>query len=191
MIEFPDKKYNIIYADPPWNGLGWNNGSGQKCPANHYEVQGVEWIKSLPVQAISDDNSALFLWVTFPNLEDGLAVMRAWGFKYATCAFTWVKRNKKSDGYFVGCGNYTRANAEICLLGTRGKMQKRVLSRSVRQVCDARLGRHSEKPAEIRGRIIELFGDLPRIELFARQRHPGWDAWGNEVPSGNTVEATA
>ncbi len=182
MIPFPDKKYSIIYADPPWNGLGWNNGSGQKCPANHYEVQDVAWIRSLPVSAISESNSALFLWVTFPNLEDGLSVMRSWGFKYATCAFNWVKRNRKADTFFVGCGNYTRANSEICLLGVRGKMQKRVVSRSVRQVCDARVGRHSEKPAEIRDRIVELFGDVPRIELFARQHHEGWDCWGNEVP---------
>jgi len=177
------KKYQVIYADPPWNGLGWNNGSGQKCPAKHYEVQDVKWIKSLPIKDISADNSALFLWVTFPNLKDGLDVMEAWGFKYATCAFTWVKRNKKADTYFVGCGNYTRANTEICLLGTRGSMQKSVISHSVRQVCDARLGEHSQKPAEIRDRIVELFGDLPRVELFARQKTEGWDVWGNEVES--------
>lgn len=180
-IPFPDRKYTIIYSDPPWNGLGWNNGSGQKCPANHYEVQDIEWIKSLPVQDICEDNCALFLWVTFPNLPDGLDVIRSWGFRYSTCAFNWVKRCKKSDGYFVGCGNYTRANSEICLLGTRGHMQKKVVSRSVRQVCDARIMEHSKKPEEIRNRIVELFGNVPRIELFARQRVPGWDAWGNQI----------
>ncbi len=177
------KKYQIIYADPPWDGLGWNNGSGLKCPANHYQVQGIDWIKSLPISAVTDDTCALFLWVTFPNLPNGLDVIRAWGFKYATCAFTWVKRNKKSDSYFYGCGNYTRANAELCLLGTKGATQKLRVSRSVPQICDARLGEHSMKPPEIRDRIVQLFGDLSRIELFARQRVEGWDCWGNEVES--------
>ena len=176
------KKYQIIYADPAWDGLGWNNGSGLKCPANHYEVRSVEWIKSLRVKDISDENSALFLWVTFPNLENGIDVIKSWGFKYSTCAFNWVKKCKKSDKYFIGCGNYTRANSEICLLGVRGSMQKRVISHSVRQICDAKILRHSEKPAEIRNRIVELFGNLPRIELFARQETEGWDTWGNECP---------
>lgn len=180
-VPFPDKKYQIIYADPPWNGLGWNNGSGQKCPANHYAVQDIDWIKSLPVHTLSQDTCALFLWVTFPNLIDGIEVIRSWGFQYATCAFTWVKRNRRSDGWFMGCGNYTRANAELCLLGTRGKCQLLRKSRSIRQICDASIGRHSEKPAEIRDRIVGLFGDLPRIELFARAVTPGWDVWGNEV----------
>jgi len=126
-------------------------------------------------------NSALFLWVTFPNLPQGLDVMRAWGFNYATCGFTWVKRNKKADSYFWGCGNYTRANSELCLLGTKGSMQRVVKSHSVHQICDARVMEHSKKPGEIRGRIVELFGDLPRIELFARQEIEGWDVLGNEI----------
>ena len=88
---------------------------------------------------------------------------------------------KKADSYFVGCGNYTRANSELCLLGVRGSLQKKVKSHSVRQVCDARIGKHSEKPDEIRGRIVELFGDLPRIELFARNKTEGWDVWGDQV----------
>ncbi|KKN98840.1 hypothetical protein LCGC14_0140810 [marine sediment metagenome] len=179
--KFPDKKYNVIYADPPWNGLGWNNGSGEKCPAKHYEVQDIEWIKSLPVNTISGDPCFLFLWVTFPNLQQGLEVIESWGFRYSTCAFNWVKRNKKSDSYFIGCGNYTRANSELCLLGTKGKCQKARKSRSVRQICDARISKHSAKPPEIRDRIIQLCGDIPRIELFAREKTTGWDVWGNEV----------
>lgn len=180
MISFPQKKYRIIYADPPWDGLGWNNGSGHKCPARHYAVQKAEWIKTLPVQRIAKDNCALFLWVTFPNLPLGLEVIKSWGFKYSTCAFTWVKRNKSGKGYFLGCGNYTRANAELCLLATKGAMQRRVVSRSVRQVCDAPRGRHSQKPAEIRQRIVDLFGDVSRIELFARGPSEGWDVWGDQ-----------
>ena len=185
------KKYQIIYADPPWNGLGWNNGSGLKCPANHYDVQDIEWIKSLQVDKITDDNCALILWITCPNLKKGFDVIKAWGFNYSTCAFTWVKKNKKSDSYFIGCGNYTRANAEICLLATKGSMQKMVKSHSVRQICDAKIMGHSQKPREIRERIVELLGDIPRIELFARKPDAlfedpswkGWDVWGNEVDS--------
>lgn len=174
-------KFSIIYSDPPWNGLGWNNGSGQKCPANHYQVQDINWIKNLPVKDIAADDSALFLWVTFPNLKEGIEVIESWGYKYATCAFNWVKKNKIADSYFVGCGNYTRANSELCLLGTKGHMQKLRKSRSVRQICDAKIMEHSRKPPEIRDRIIELFGDLPRIELFAREQTPGWTCLGNEI----------
>ena len=180
-LALPDKKYNIIYADPPWDGLGWNNGSGKKCPAKHYPVQSENWIKDLPVRDISDTPCALFLWVTYPNLKTGLEVIESWGFSYATCAFTWVKKNRKSDTWFMGCGNYTRANAELCILGTKGSCQKLRKSRSVRQICDAKIERHSKKPDVIRDRIVDLFGDIPRIELFARNTTPGWDVWGNEV----------
>lgn len=178
-MKFPTGEYSIVYADPPWNGLGWNNGSGQKCPANHYQVQSPEWIKSLPVPGLTADNCALFLWVTFPNLPLGLEVINAWGFRYATNAFTWVKRNKIKDSWFWGCGNYTRANAEICLLGVKGSMRRQ--SASVHSVLDTRIMQHSRKPPEVRDRIVELFGDIPRIELFAREVAPDWDCWGNEA----------
>jgi len=187
MIPFPNKKYHIIYADPPWNGLGWNNGSGKKCPAKHYEVQDINWIKALPIKDIQEEWCALFLWVTFPNLKDGLDVITSWGFNYATCAFTWVKKNKVADSFFIGCGNYTRANAELCLLGTKGNCQSQRKDRSISQICNARIERHSKKPSEVRDKIVRLFGDVPRIELFARKEpglisiHEGWDVWGNEV----------
>lgn len=182
-MELPTKKYQIIYADPPWDGLGWNNGSGDKCPANQYSVMSIDEIKTIPVVNISDIDCALFLWITFPNLKEGIEVIGSWGFKYSTCAFNWVKKNKNGSGYFIGCGNYTRANSELCLLGTKGSMQKKVRSHSVEQVCDAKITEHSRKPKEIRNRIVELFGDLPRIELFSRENIDGWDAWGNQVPN--------
>ncbi len=177
----PWEKFSIIYADPPWDGLGWNNGSGKKCPAKHYPVQTAEWIKNLPVRNIANETCALFLWVTFPNLPLGLEVIESWGFNYSTCAFTWVKKNKKKDSYFMGCGNYTRANAELCLLGTKGSCQKLRKSKSVKQICDSPISTHSRKPPEIRDRIINLFGNVPRVELFARETTPGWYCWGNEV----------
>jgi N6-adenosine-specific RNA methylase IME4 len=138
-------------------------------------------ICALPVAGIAATDSALFLWATYPNLPEAFEVIKAWGYTYKTVAFTWVKRCKKSPGFFVGLGHWTRANAELCLLATRGRPKR--LSRSVRQIIDAPIGRHSAKPAEARTRIVELLGDLPRIELFARERVDGWDCWGNEVDS--------
>lgn len=143
----------------------------------------------MPVKEIAADTCALFLWVTFPNLPAGIEVIEGWGFKYATVAFTWVKRNKKGPGYFFGLGNYTRANAEICLLGTRGSCQKMRKSRKVFSICDARLTRHSEKPPEIRDRIVELFGDIPRIEIFSRQKVDGWDCIGDGIDGKDIRES--
>jgi N6-adenosine-specific RNA methylase IME4 len=136
-------------------------------------------ICALPVADVAAKDCALFLWATFPNLPEAFEVIRAWGFTYKTVAFTWVKRNRKSPGWFVGLGYYTRANAEICLLATRGSPKR--VSKSVRQIIDTPLERHSKKPDEARTRIVQLFGDVPRIELFARERADGWDCWGNEV----------
>ena len=138
-------------------------------------------ICSLPVADIAEDNSVLFLWVTFPNLQESFRVIKAWGFEYRTVAFVWVKRNKKAINWFMGLGYWTRANAEICLLAVKGKPKR--VSKSVRQIIDSPIERHSKKPDETRERIVELMGDLPRIELFARQKTDGWNVWGNEVES--------
>lgn len=181
MIPFPNKKYNIIYADPPWKyGCWYQSEKVKRNAADHYNVMSKEALKLLPVSTLADDNAVLLMWVTFPCLKEGIDLISYWGFKYKTVAFTWVKRNKKADTWFFGLGNYTRANAEIVLLGTKGKPLKRI-SRSIPQICDARIRQHSEKPHEIRGRIVDLFGDLPRIELFARQKTEGWDVWGDEI----------
>ena len=178
------KKYNIIYADPPWSYKAWaGKGEEKKTAENHYQCMKKEDIQNLPVQNIAADDCVLMLWVTFPCLEEGLELIKKWGFTYKTCGFTWVKRNRKSDGYFWGLGHWTRANAEICLLATKGKPKR--VSKSVHSVCDARIREHSRKPDEIRTRIVQLCGDLPRIELFARQNAEGWDSWGNETDKFN------
>jgi len=142
-------------------------------------------ICALAVAEIAANDCALFLWVTFPNLPEAFKVIQAWGFTYKTVAFVWVKRNKKSPGWFWGLGYWTRANAEICLLATKGKPQH--FSHAVHQVIDTPIEEHSKKPQEARNRIIELAGDLPRIELFAREQTPGWDVWGNEVESSVAI----
>ena len=115
------QKYNIIYADPPWDFKTYSNkGKKHKSAECHYKCMKIEDIYNLPVSNIADDNCVLFLWVTFPLLQEGLEVIRRWGFTYKTCAFNWVKRNKKSDSWFWGLGYWTRSNSEICLLATKG-----------------------------------------------------------------------
>lgn len=178
MIPFPDKKYSIIYADPPWTyrdkALAGNRGACCK-----YEVQSQDWIERLPVRDIAADDCVLFLWVTMPKLNEVMAVIDAWGFAYKTAAFTWVKRNKAGAGWMWGMGRWTRANAEICLIATKGKPKR--ISASVHSVVDTPVQGHSKKPDCVADRIVQLCGDVPRIELFARAPRAGWDVWGNEV----------
>lgn len=178
MIPFPDKKYKIIYADPPWSykdkALSGNRGACCK-----YDVMTIEDIKNLPVAEISDDDCVLFIWVTLPMIQEGLDVIKSWGFKYKTVAFNWVKKNKKSNSWFWGMGNWTRSNSEICLLATKGK-PKRICAR-IHSIIDTPVEGHSKKPQLVRDRIVKLMGDIPRIELFARNTSEGWEVWGNEI----------
>jgi len=179
MIPFPNKKYNIIYADPAWYFKTYSDKGDKRSATQHYDCMSISDIHNLPVSSISDNDCILFIWVIDPMLPEAIEVIKSWGFKYKTVAFTWVKENKKSDSFFTGLGYWTRGNPEMCLLATKGKPKR--LSKSVRQLIVSKLQRHSKKPDEIRTRIIELCGDLPRIELFARNKTPGWDVWGNEV----------
>ena len=179
MIPFPKKKYNIIYADPAWHFKSWSKKGEEKAATRHYSCMSIKDIYNLPIKNIADDNCILFIWVIDPMLPEAITTIESWGFKYKTVAFTWVKQNKKSDGYFTGLGYWTRANPEMCLLATKGKIKR--LSKSIRQLFVSKIQEHSKKPDDIRNKIIQLVGDLPRIELFARQKVKGWDCWGNEV----------
>jgi N6-adenosine-specific RNA methylase IME4 len=179
-IPFPDKKYHIIYADPAWTFKVYSDKGKGRNAENHYSVSSLEDMKKLPVQNIAREDSILFMWATYPNLLEAVELIKAWGFEYKTVAFTWIKKNKKSDGFFLGLGYWTRANPEICLLATRGKPKR--VSKGVRNLLISRIRRHSQKPDETRERIVSLMGDLSRIELFARDSVEGWDVWGNEVP---------
>jgi N6-adenosine-specific RNA methylase IME4 len=174
------KKYQIIYADPPWSyrdkALAGNRGAGCK-----YDVMDTGDIGKLPIADLADENCVLFMWVTMPKLNECFDLIRAWGFEYKTNAFTWIKLNKNSGTPFMGMGRWTRANAEICLLATKGKPQR--INAGVHSVVMSPIEEHSKKPHEIRERIVTLLGDVPRIELFARNTTPGWDVWGNEVES--------
>ena len=176
------KKYQIIYADPPWL---YDNGGNQKSRGmarGSFECMPLQDIKDLPIKDISADDSMIFMWATMPKLREALEVIEAWGFKYITCAFVWVKQNPKNDNIYSGLGHWVNGNAELVLLGRKGKTLER-LAKNVKQIQISHRGRHSEKPAFIRDEIVRLLGDLSRIELFARQKVDGWDSWGNEVES--------
>ena len=141
----------------------------------------IEDIKDLPIQNIADEDSVLFIWATFPKLDEALAVMKSWGFVLKTVAFNWIKLNDNGTPFF-GIGFYTKSNGEICILATKGKTLK-VLDNTISQVIMTKKSKHSSKPHIVYGLIEKLFGDLPRIELFARHKREGWDVWGNEAPN--------
>ena len=171
-----NKKYNIIYADLPWSY------KDKKCNGNcesHYKTMNIEDICNLPIKNIADKDCVLFLWVTYPMLNEGLKLIEEWGFKYKTIGFQWIKQNKSGKGFFFGLGRWTRGNSECCLIAVKGKPKR--ISNSVSQLVFSPLQEHSKKPDIVREKIVELIGDKPRIELFARQSVEGWDCWGNEV----------
>lgn len=191
-----ENKYDIIYADPPWRYEDKNcNGA---C-AQHYKTLSVKSMGDFPVSKIAKKDSVLFMWATYPQSPAALELIKAWGFKYKSIAFQWVKLNRTADKEkllrvlqnndsleealhkicFFGLGRWTRGNTECCLIATKGKPRR--INNSVNQLVFAPLTRHSEKPPEIRDRIKQLMGDLPCIELFARQAVEGWDCWGDEV----------
>lgn len=171
-------KYGVIMADPPWE---YQRTVGQGIAADHYPTMSMEALRVLPVWELTAPDCALFLWATLPMLREALELIEAWGFSYKTTAFVWLKTNRQFPTLFWGMGSWTRANAELCLLATKGHPKR--VARNVHQIIIAPLEEHSKKPDEVRTRIEALMGDAPRIELFARQPTPGWDVWGNEVIS--------
>lgn len=175
-IHNTNKKYNIIYADPPWS---YNDKSCEGAASKQYSTMNSDDICNLPIGDLADKNCVLLMWATYPKLEEALKVIESWGFKYKSIGFQWIKLNKNGIGCYFGLGRWTRGNTEPCLIATKGKPKR--ISASISQLIFAPLTRHSEKPSVVREKIIELLGDLPRIELFARQQADGWDCWGNEV----------
>ena len=175
------KKYEVIYADPPWSFKAWSAKGMGRSAEKHYPTMAAEDINTLPIGKLAAKDCVLFMWATFPMLREAFSVLNAWGFTYKTVAFVWVKQNRKTPSMFWGLGYWTRANAEICLLATKGNPKRK--SAKVHQIITSPIEAHSKKPDIVRDKIVELVGDLPRIELFARQQAPGWDVWGNEVES--------
>lgn len=178
------KKYKIIYADPAWEYKQSGSAKNVRGMAKqHYRTMSTSDISKLKVRDICDDDAVCFMWATFPNIDQALIVMKSWGFEYKTCAFVWVKKNTKSNTNFWGMGSYTRANAEVCLLGISKKTKAKeiVKSHRVHQIIETPIERHSKKPDIVRDKIVELMGGVERVELFAREKVAGWDSWGNEI----------
>ena len=123
------------------------------------------------------------MWATFPQLQEALEVIKAWGFTYKTLGFSWIKTNKNNGEPFFGIGYYAKSNCEVCLMATKGKAHSLVKSNKVSSVLIHKRTKHSKKPDIVAEKIVELFGDIPRIELFARDKKEGWDVFGNEVES--------
>jgi len=178
-------KYQVIYADPPWAYL-WGTGKdgGNFAPEKHYKTMSTDEICAVNVKSLRDKNCALFLWATMPTLPDGIKVIQAWGFKYKTCAFAWVK-TKKDGTPLAGMGSYTKSNIEVCLLGMRGHIK--AVDKTIPQIVMHERLKHSVKPPVVRDRIEKLFGSISRIELFARQKADGWDAIGYGI-DGISIE---
>lgn len=198
-LAFPPKKYKIIYADPPWS---YKDKGCKGNASQQYSLMADAAICDLPVKDIADEDCVLFMWATYPKIGEALEVIKAWGFTYKTIGFQWIKQNRGGSGHFLGLGRWTRGNSEPCLVATKGdnvsivldeegtvpvllatKGRPKRLSAGVSQLVFAPLRRHSQKPDEVRDKIVELIGDLPRIELFARSAADGWDCWGDEAPT--------
>lgn len=196
--------YQLIYVDPPWQyGNKISNGAAE----NHYSTMSLAELKRLPIWEVAAADAVLAMWYTGTHTEEAIELAEAWGFRIRTMkGFTWVKLNQYAERRFnkaiaegelvdfndflsmlnsetrMNGGNYTRANTEDLLIATRGIGLERV-SASIKQVVYSCLGEHSEKPWEVRRRLELLYGDVERVELFARDTWPGWDRWGNQCES--------
>lgn len=175
---FPRNSFEIIYADPPWK---YDNRGGRGSADKHYSVMNLADICALPVAELAAPQSVLFMWHVATMPAEALEVVNAWGFELVTLkGFTWAKQTSTRNKWHFGMGFYTRANTEDCLIAVRGKKLERA-DRGVPQLIVEPFTKHSEKPQEARDRIVRLYGDRPRLELFARKAAPGWSAWGDEL----------
>jgi N6-adenosine-specific RNA methylase IME4 len=169
-------KYGALLADPPWSfSVRSEKGMGR---SPKYRVLPIETLAELPIPELAAKDSVLFLWTTDPLLPRALELVEAWGFTYKTVAFTWAKLNPSGEGFHIGCGYWTRANAEMCLLATRGSPRR--LNADVRRLIVAPRREHSRKPDEARKGIERLVAG-PYLEIFARESTPGWDVMGDQL----------
>ncbi len=172
--------FAAIYADPPWSFKVYSGKGKSRSAENHYDTMNQAGIEALSehVERLAAKDCALFLWAVMPQIPEALKVIEAWGFTYKTAGFTWVKQNKVGPGFKWGMGYWTRSNAEICLLATKGSPQR--LAKDVEQLVIAPVGAHSAKPSIVQDRIERLVPG-PYLEMFARRKCKGWMVWGNDV----------
>lgn len=184
MIQFPNKQYNIIYADPPWP---YNeSGTNAKVKDCHYKMMQLKDICALPVISLQAEKCILFLWVTMPRLPMAFEVMKAWGFVYHSLGFDWMKIGKNGNP-IINPGYYSRQNNELCLIGVPVSRCRRMVPivHDIRAAVVEERREHSRKPEIVRSEITRMFGaGATKIELFARERADGWDCWGEEAPVG-------
>lgn len=196
MKALPDRKYAVIYADPPWSygdkGFGKRpddtSEKGSFAPeAGRYSTMRLDDILMMgdDIKTISGKDCALLLWATSPLLPEAFRVIEAWGFKFKTVAFCWSKVTNTGKEV-ANLGQWTMGNIEICLLATKGSPKRMI--RNIRQLVTAERTEHSKKPDEVRRRIDTLFGPVQKIELFARAAANGWDVWGNEAPEAQEAK---
>lgn len=188
LVGLPRGHFHVAHIDPPWTFHAWSHRGEGKGACQHYSCQSLEDIIALPVDQLMAPDAAIFLWTVQPMYPEAMRVIEAWGFAFRTVAFVWIKMPHKWSPDQqplrirprMGLGYHTRSGSEACWLATRGKGYKRQ-SMGVEQVVFAPLREHSRKPDEVAHRIDRLVGDVPRIELFAREQRPGWVVWGDEV----------
>ncbi len=176
--DLPPRRYEIIYADPPWDYKGQLQHAGPGSDdtggaIRHYDTLTLTQLKRLDIRSITADDCLLFLWSTSPHLDQAIDLGKAWGFDWATVAFVW-------DKVKVNPGFYTLSQCELCLVFKHGRIPRPRGARNVRQLVQSKRGPHSAKPEEVRLRIDAMFPEQEKIELFARRAAPGWDGWGAE-----------
>ena len=202
MKDLPRKYFGAALLDPPWRFETYNEAGRSRCPdwrpfkgspSKHYDTMSAEEIASLPIADCMLPDACLFLWISWPMLLEAIALIDRWGFTYKTCAFAWMKAHIQQIDIFrddadplMGNGYWSRANSEVCLLGTRGKPKR--LNADVRQGIIEPRREHSRKPDCVHERIERLVAG-PYLELFARQRRKGWTCFGNEVDKFKAMEA--
>jgi N6-adenosine-specific RNA methylase IME4 len=171
-------KYKVIYSDPAWTFATYSAKGKGKSPEQHYQCMTMDDIAKLPVGDMAEKDAILFMWVTDPLIPQQIKVAEGWGFQYKTVGFYWTKTTNSGKPFF-GCGYYTRANPEMCMIFTKGTPGRPKL-RNVRRWVTSPVREHSRKPDEIRDAIRDMY-DGPRLEMFARTRTDAWDVWGNET----------
>src|SRR6267378_3108910 len=182
-VEWPAGTYSLVYADPPWDYTDTRTHKSTGAVRSAYPTMKLPDIHALPIAQLACPDAVLALWATWPKLQEALSTIGAWGFEYVTCGFVWLKLNKHADhtqftkwDVWSGIGHYTASNTEFVLFGRRGRGLARPGQLHVKQVVITQhTGTHSRKPATVRNKLVQLFGDVPRIELFATERVPDWD----------------
>lgn len=187
--DLPTEKYDIIYADPPWDYGGkmqydktckksdnenWERSIFISAANFKYPTIKTDVMKRIPISEIAADDCLLFMWVTSPHLAQGIELGSSWGFEYKTVAFVWDKMTHNP-------GQYTLSNCELCLVFKKGRIPSPRGARNIQQLIHVPRREHSRKPDEVRDNIVKMFPTQKKIELFARQKPDGWDVWGLDV----------